>query len=70
MVAKDSSGKNVAVPGLLLNDKEDVRRYVRSIYRQEQRKNRDSNFQPESFVVREHLAELDQHNVQVTDELV
>jgi|TARA_B110000908_G_C10176492_1_gene413490 acyl-CoA hydrolase len=70
MVAKDSSGENVAVPGLLLNDKEDVRRYVRSIYRQEQRKNRDSNFQPESFVVREHLAELDQHNVQVTDELV
>ena len=70
MVAKDSSGNNTQIPGLILNDKEDVRRYVRSIKRQEQRKNRDSNFQPESFVVSEHLDELTKHNVEVTENLV
>ncbi len=70
MVAKDKDGKNVPVPGLILNDKEDVRRYVRSIYRQEQRKNRDSNFLPESFVVKDHIAELEKHNAQVVEGLV
>ena len=70
MVAKDSNGNNTQIPGLILNDKEDVRRYVRSIKRQEQRKNRDSNFQPESFVVSEHLDELTKHNVEVTENLV
>lgn len=70
MVAKDSNGNNAPVPGLILNDKEDVRRYVRSTYRQEQRKNRDSNFLPESFVVQDHLAELSNHNAKLVKDLI
>ena len=70
MVAKDTNGKNMAVPGLELNDKEDIRRFVRSIHQQEQRKNRDSNFQPESFIAREHIAKLKNHNVKITNDLV
>lgn len=70
MVAKNEEGNNVSIPGLILNDKEDVRRYVRSIFRQEQRKNRDSSFLPESFELSDHLTKLDNQNMQLTGDLV
>lgn len=70
MVAKDKDGNNASVPGLILNDIEDVRRYVRSVRRQEQRRNRDSDFLPESFNMKDHLETLKTQNVQVTGDLV
>src|SRR5690606_17986056 len=44
MVAKDDQGNNVPVPGIILNDKNKVRRFARSIARQEQAKNRTTAF--------------------------
>lgn len=38
MVAKNAKGKNVQVPGLILDSSDAVRRYVRSIWRQEDTK--------------------------------
>lgn len=67
MVAKDQNGSNAQVPGLILNDKEDVRRFVRSIHRQEQRKNRDSAFKSDSFEVESHLLLLSNHNAQIVN---
>ena len=43
MVAKDVNGNNMPVPGLALKYKEDVRRYVISIRRQQDRNARDSD---------------------------
>lgn len=65
MVAKDEAGKNVRVPGLILRTKQDVRRYTRSIARQEHAKNRSSAFDASEFKVDQHLESLEKHNVTV-----
>ena len=70
MVAKDANGNNMPVPGLALNDKEDVRRYVRSIRRQHERNARDSHFTEEHFKMSEHLELLENHNVKLEGGLV
>ncbi len=55
MVAKNTKGKSVPVPGLILDTKESVRRFARSIRRQEQSKMRNSRFKPSEFKIEEHL---------------
>lgn len=65
MVAKDETGKNVPVPGLILNSEETVRRFARSIARQEQARNRSNNFKASEFKIEEHLEALKKHNVKI-----
>jgi uncharacterized protein (TIGR00369 family) len=65
MVAKDENGKNVPVPGLILVTEEGVRRFARSIARQEQAKNRISQFKQSEFKINNHLETLKVHNVKV-----
>ena len=62
MVAKDEQGKNVQVPGLILNSEEKVRRFARSIKRQEQARIRNKDFQPEVFQIEKYLSLLEKHN--------
>jgi len=58
MVAKDSNGKSVPVPGLILDTKEKVRRFARSIRRQEQSKMR--------IKIAEHIAIIEaKHNAKI-----
>lgn len=63
MVAKNDNGKNVPVPGLILKTKQDVRRYTRSIARQEHAKNRSDAFDASEFKLEDHLKSLEKHNV-------
>ncbi len=65
MVAKDETGKNVPVPGLILNSEEAVRRFARSIVRQEQARNRSNNFKASEFKIEDHLEALKKHNVKI-----
>lgn len=65
MVAKDDSGKSVPVPGLILNSKESVRRFVRSISRQSQAKQRSEIFNVSEFKVGEHLKEIENQNARL-----
>ena len=44
MVAKDESGKSSPVPGIILTTPEDVRRFTRSVIRQQEGRNRTSRF--------------------------
>lgn len=69
MVAKDETGANVPVSGLILRGTEDIRRFVRSIYRQEQRKDRDSEFRSENFVEENYVKHMASHNVQLKNDL-
>ena len=55
MVAKDENGKNVPVPGVILNNKNKIRRFARSIARQEQAKNRTTAFKPSEFKIEDYL---------------
>ncbi len=66
MVAKDKNGKSVPVPGLILDTKESVRRFARSIRRQEQSKMRSSRFKPSEFKIAEHIAVIAaKHNAKI-----
>jgi len=65
MVAKDDSGKTVAVPGLILNSEQDIRRFVRSSFRQKQGKIRRGKFKAEAFKIEEHLELLKSYNVKI-----
>ena len=65
MVAKDKDGKSVPVPGLILNSTDSVRRFVRSINRQRQVKQRKKNFNILAFKLEEHLQELESQNAKL-----
>lgn len=65
MVAKDENGKSVPVPGLILDSDESIRRFARSIKRQEQVKKRSENFQPSEFNKEEYLDLIRQHNARI-----
>jgi len=65
MVAKDSNGDKVQVPGLIINDEEDARRFVRSVKRQETVRARDSRFQESKFDLSSYIEILKKHNVKL-----
>ncbi|MFK8044627.1 MAG: acyl-CoA thioesterase [Crocinitomicaceae bacterium] len=64
MVAKDN-GKSVPVPGIVLSDVTAVRRFARSIRRQEEAENRNSAFSESEFKVADYLEELKEENVKL-----
>ena len=62
LVAKDENGKSVKVPGIILTTKESVRRFARSIIRQEQTKTSDKSFHSSEFKMEEYLETIKKHN--------
>ena len=65
MVAKDENGKNVPVPGIILDTKNKVRRFARSIARQEQAKNRSTAFKTSEFKIELYLDSLKGQNAKI-----
>ncbi|WP_372756594.1 acyl-CoA thioesterase [Mariniflexile sp.] len=65
MVAKDSEGKNAQVPGIILDTKDKVRRFARSIARQEQAKNRSTAFRTSDFKIELYLDSLKDQNAKI-----
>ena len=65
MVATNEQGKNVPVPGLILKSKESVRRFSRSIKRQEQAKHRSTRFKSSEFQMDDYLDIIKTHNAQL-----
>lgn len=65
MVAKDDDGRSVPVPGLILDTEEAVRRFARSIKRQEQARMRGKDFEPSQFKMEDHLELVKKHNVEL-----
>ena len=63
MVAKDKEGKSVAVPGLILSDLQEVRRYMKSLKRIQVKKEIEDQEDELDYTSIEALASLDQHNV-------
>lgn len=69
MVAKDQNGQNTSVPGLILDSVQSIRRYVRSLKRQNDGRLRDSTYSSEEFKVEEHLDQLVDQNAKVMYQL-
>lgn len=65
MVAKNNQGKGVPVPGLILNTKESIRRFARSVSRQKQIKQRDESFNRSEFKVEEHIPIIESMNARI-----
>lgn len=65
MVAKDEHGKSTPVPGLILTSKAEIRRFARSIVRQEEAKNRTSRFDRNTFKVDDYLPLFKESNSKI-----
>ena len=65
MVAKDGSGKNLPVPGLLVEDENGIRRFARSRIRKAQAFDRDSKFDRSSFKIEDYLGSLSDENIKI-----
>lgn len=65
MVAKDELGNNVPVPGIILDTTNKIRRFARSIVRQEQAKNRTSEFKTSEFKMELYLDILKNQNAKI-----
>jgi uncharacterized protein (TIGR00369 family) len=65
MVAKNKEGKSVPVPGLILNSEESIRRFSRSIHRQEQAKKRSESFNVSEFKSEEYIEEIKKQNAKI-----
>ena len=65
MVAQDEDGNNVSVPGLTLKDKDNIRRFARSIKRQEQAKKRVNSFKSSEFQINDYLEIIKNHNAKL-----
>jgi len=66
MVAKDKDGKSLSVPGLILENDHDIRRFVKSIKRNKMKKKRKKEFHETDFSSKEYIHLLEDFNVKIT----
>tara|TARA_R110001632_G_scaffold2635_2_gene11633 strand:+ start:1724 stop:2269 length:546 start_codon:yes stop_codon:yes gene_type:complete len=65
MVAKDEEGKSSPVPGIILTNKQEIRRFTRSVIRQQEAKNRTSRFSSEIFNAEDYMDLLKKQNTKI-----
>lgn len=66
MVAKGEDGKNVPIPGLIIENEQGVRRFTRSLRRKEQAQKRRTRFESSQFDMEKHLPLLEKENTQIS----
>lgn len=65
MIAKDEAGKTVQVPGLIIEDLNQMRRFLRSISHLEDRRERKDTFDRNNFVPENYAGVLDKYPVKL-----
>jgi len=65
MVAKDESGKSTKVPGLIISNKEDLRRFMRSIEHIQNRNIRKTEYSKANFIPENYKETLKNYNVKI-----
>lgn len=65
MVAKDEQGNNAKVPGIIISNENEMRRFLEAIHRNETKKNRLKEFDSEKFSAENHIEELNKYNVKI-----
>ncbi|WP_420400056.1 acyl-CoA thioesterase [Flagellimonas sp.] len=65
MVAKNGEGKNIPVPGLIVEDNQGLRRFARSMERKTSAYDRDTKYSSKKFVAKEYFHLLDGENVKL-----
>jgi len=65
MVAKDTDGNSIQVPGLIIENEQGIRRFARSKQRKAQAFSRDTQFDASVFKMEEHLEQLKSENLKI-----
>jgi len=65
MVAKDDTGNSMQVPGLILNDKTEVKRFLKAVKRIETHYARQVEFDSSEFLLENYLENLKQYRVKI-----
>lgn len=65
MVAKDDKGKSVEIPGLILENDDDIRRFVKSFKRYENKKKRKKEFDDIDFFSEKYIHLLESYRVKL-----
>ena len=65
MVAKDDNGNTVSVPGLILNQETEIKRFLKAIKRKETKINREKEFNSNSFSLENYMEDLKGYNIKI-----
>jgi uncharacterized protein (TIGR00369 family) len=65
MVAKAEDGKSLQVPGLILSNEHDIRRFAKSIKRNKMKLNRKQEFHETDFSSKEYVHLLEEYKVKI-----
>lgn len=65
MVAKDTNGKSMRIPGLLIKDEQGIRRFTRSKFRKEAALIRDTKFDESNFNSADYISKLKDENIKI-----
>lgn len=65
MVAKKENGDNGKVPGIIINDDNEMRRFLEAIHRIKMKKNRQEKFDNDNFTAQNYIEELKNYNVKI-----
>ncbi|WP_299007996.1 acyl-CoA thioesterase [uncultured Tenacibaculum sp.] len=65
MVAKNDEKKQVTVPGIIINNEKEMRRFLEAIKRLEMKKKRQEEFNSDNFVAEDYIEDLEKYNVKI-----
>ncbi|WP_323787951.1 acyl-CoA thioesterase [Psychroserpens sp.] len=65
MVAKNDLGKSVEVPGLIINDKTEIKRFLKALKRKETKASRQLEFSKSDFTHTDYLEDLKSYKVKI-----
>jgi len=65
MIAKDEAGNSIPVPGLILKDDNDIRRFIKGIKRNKMKLKRKKEFEETTFSSEEYLHLLEDFHVKI-----
>ena len=65
MIAKNDKGESTAVPGLILENKNDIRRFMKCVKRSQMKKQRSQEFHETDFTSENYVKHLVEYNVQI-----
>ena len=65
MVAKDEDGNSTVIPGLIVDNAVEIRRFLKAIKRIEMKRKRQQEFDKKDFIPNDYLKDLENYNVQI-----
>lgn len=65
MVAKDENGNSKLVPGIIVDDAIEIRRFLKAVKRIEMKRKRREEFDSDEFIPENYLKDLENYNVKI-----